>query len=149
MSAIPQSRQTVVNAFYLDPALLRPSYRRESPYSVQVMSAMLQSRQAMLTALCRDPAFFRPPYRGKPPLFIPGYECNSPVAPSGVDRLLSGHRLTQTALLEDPYSVRRIFNYAPEYPLVKIVLLVPAESGGESLTCILITAVGHYIPSLY
>ena len=58
MSAIPQSRQAILTALYRDPALLRPPYRGESPYSVQVMSAMLQPRQVMLTALCRDPAFF-------------------------------------------------------------------------------------------
>ena len=36
-------------------------------------------------------------------LFVPGYECTSPVGPSDFDRLISGYRLTQTALMEDPY----------------------------------------------
>ena len=40
---------------------------------------------------------------GSPPPY-PGYECNSSVAPSGFDRLVSGHCLTQTALSGDPYS---------------------------------------------
>ena len=34
---------------------------------------------------------------GEAALFIPRYEYNSPVAPSGFDRLVSGYRLTQTA----------------------------------------------------
>ena len=36
------------------------------------------------------------------PLFIPGYECNSLVVPSDLDRLLEEYRLTQTALLGNP-----------------------------------------------
>ena len=39
---------------------------------------------------------------GEAALFIPGYECDSPVAPSDFDRLVSGYRLTQTALLWGP-----------------------------------------------
>ena len=35
-------------------------------------------------------------------LFIPRYECDSPVAPSDFDRLISGYRLTQTPLLGNP-----------------------------------------------
>ena len=46
-----------------------------------------------MTALLREAA-----------LFTPGYECDSPVAPSDLDRLMSGYRLIQTAfdLLRDP-----------------------------------------------
>ena len=35
---------------------------------------------------------------GEAVLLILGYECNSPVAPSDIERLTSGYRLTQTAL---------------------------------------------------
>ena len=35
---------------------------------------------------------------GEAALFVPGCECSFPVAPSGLDRLMSGYRLTQTAL---------------------------------------------------
>lgn len=31
---------------------------------------------------------------GEAAIFIPGYECHSPVAPSDFDRLISGYRLT-------------------------------------------------------
>ena len=43
-----------------------------------------------MTALLREVA-----------LFIPVNECNSPVVPSRFDRLMSGYRFTQTALLGD------------------------------------------------
>ena len=36
--------------------------------------------------------------------FVPGYECNFPVAPGDFDGLISGCRLTQTALLGNPYA---------------------------------------------
>ena len=39
---------------------------------------------------------------GEAAFFIPGYECNAPVAPSDFDRLISGYRLTS------PYSDRLI-----------------------------------------
>ena len=51
-----------------------------------------------MTALLREAA-----------TFTPGYECNSPVAPSDFNRLISVHRITQTAiywytaLLRPPY----------------------------------------------
>lgn len=45
--------------------------------------------QGNLTGLLREAA-----------LFIPGYECNSPVAPGCFDRLISGYRLK---LLRPPY----------------------------------------------
>ena len=48
-------------------------------------------------------------------LFIPSYECNSPVAGSDFDRLIWGYRRTQTALLGDPYchkKARLILNRA-------------------------------------
>lgn len=35
-------------------------------------------------------------------VFIPGYECHSPVAPGEFDRLVSGYRVTQTVLWGDP-----------------------------------------------
>ena len=35
---------------------------------------------------------------GKPPCSFRMIECNSPVAPSGFDRLVWGYRLTETAL---------------------------------------------------
>ena len=35
---------------------------------------------------------------------MPGHECDSPVAPADVDRLVSGYGLAQTALLRDPYN---------------------------------------------
>ena len=38
----------------------------------------------------------------EPTLFIPVHECSSPAAPGDVDRLIEGHRLTQTALSRDP-----------------------------------------------
>ena len=50
----------------------------------------------------------RPPFIGVPPYsdrLIRGYECDSPVAPTELDRLISGYRLTQTALLGDHYYV--------------------------------------------
>ena len=40
---------------------------------------------------------------GEAALFIPGYECDSPVAPSDFDRLIEGYPLAQTALLRDPF----------------------------------------------
>ena len=39
------------------------------------------------------PEHIRPPYRGRPPSFLPGYECDSPVVSSDFDRLISGPRL--------------------------------------------------------
>ena len=39
---------------------------------------------------------------GEPALFTPGYECDSPVAPSDLNRLISVYRLAQTALLGEP-----------------------------------------------
>ena len=39
---------------------------------------------------------------GEAAQFAPGCECSSPVAPSDFDRLVSGYRLTQTALLGQP-----------------------------------------------
>ena len=51
---------------------------------------------------------------GEVALFIPGYECNSAVAPSDFDRLVSGYRLTQTALLRNPCCT----------PIVALVALV-------------------------
>ena len=36
-------------------------------------------------------------------MFIPGYECNSQVAPGDFDRLISGYRPIQTVLGGDPY----------------------------------------------
>ena len=40
---------------------------------------------------------------------IPGYEGNSQVAPRDFDRLVSGYRLSQTALLGDTYWIYAIF----------------------------------------
>ena len=42
---------------------------------------------------------------GEAALFVPGYECDSLliVAPSDFDRLISGYRLTQAAVVADPY----------------------------------------------
>ena len=45
----------------------------------------------------------------KAALFISRYECNSPVAPSDLDRLISEYRLAQTALVGDPYCTSRGF----------------------------------------
>ena len=45
----------------------------------------------------------------KDALFSPGDECVSPVAPSDFGRLISGYRLTQTALLGDPYCIVNIY----------------------------------------
>ena len=40
---------------------------------------------------------------GEPALFLPGSAFNSPIAPGDIDRLIPGYRLTQTAMLGDPY----------------------------------------------
>ena len=74
MSATPQCHQAILTASYRDAALLRPPY--------------IQIRRVTQTALYRDTALLRPPYIGIPPYS---------------DRLISGYRLTQTALLGDPY----------------------------------------------
>ena len=48
--------------------------------------------ESNITALLREAASF-----------IPGYECNSPVAPSDFNLLISGYRTTHTALLGNLY----------------------------------------------
>ena len=55
--------------------------------------------QSDVTALCGEAA-----------LFIPGFESNSPVVPtsSDIDRLVSGYRIIQTALLGNPAIVVHI-----------------------------------------
>ena len=61
-------------------------------------------KRLKLTTLPR--IFIRVACRFNSTLFTPDYECNSPVAPSPFDRLVSGYRLAlywNTALLGDPY----------------------------------------------
>ena len=43
-------------------------------------------------------------------LYIPGYECNSPVAPSDFERRMSGYRLTQTPLLWNPCFTSAVYS---------------------------------------
>ena len=45
---------------------------------------------------------------GEAAVFFPGYQCDSPAAPSHFDRLMSGYRVTQAAfvLLRDPNPVQ-------------------------------------------
>ena len=42
---------------------------------------------------------------GEANVFLPGQERSSPVAPSDFDRVIPGHRLTQTALRGEPLVV--------------------------------------------
>ena len=51
----------------------------------------------------------------KAALFFPGKGCNTPVAPSDFDRLLSGYSLTQTALYRDTDLLRPPYIGIPPY----------------------------------
>ena len=56
--------------------------------------------ESNLTALLRGAA-----------VFVPGYECKAPIAPTDFDRRVSRYCLTQTALLRNLYpgSIRSIY----------------------------------------
>ena len=56
-------------------------------------------RQSDVTALSEEAVLVT--------LFSTGSEWDSTVVPSDFDRLISGYRLVQTALLRDPYSIAK------------------------------------------
>ena len=64
------------------------------------------------------PEHIGPPCRGKPPFSPYSYPCcesRSPVAPSDFDGLISGYRLTQTAVYRDTALLRPIYIGIPPY----------------------------------
>ena len=62
-------------------------------------------------------------------MFVPRKQCNSSVAPSGFDRLLSEHRLPHTALLVNPPVRKRlIFFHGREPWQANFASLLPASA---------------------